>query len=88
MDSDSEIMPTLNFIVGGGSEGGRTASCSEGEMSALYSKQASSFFNKNLTNADNDNSMNVSTKMEISLVNKPETMCKLCNMSKYTYKHQ
>jgi len=35
------------------------------------SKQASSFFNKNLTNADNDNSMNISTKMEMSLVNKP-----------------
>jgi len=34
------------------------------------SKQASSFFNKNLTNAD-DNSMNISTKMEMSLVNKP-----------------
>ena len=35
------------------------------------SKQASSFFNKNLTNADNDNSMNMSTKMEMSEVNKP-----------------
>jgi len=35
------------------------------------SKQASSFFNKNLTNADNDNSMNMSTKMEMSQVNKP-----------------
>jgi len=34
-------------------------------------KQASSFFNKNLTNADNDNSMNISTKMDMSLVNKP-----------------
>jgi len=35
-------------------------------------KQASSFFNKkNLTNADNDNSMNMSTKMEMSQVNKP-----------------
>ena len=33
-------------------------------------KQASSFFNKNLTNADNDNSMNMSTKMEMSQVNK------------------
>ena len=33
--------------------------------------QASSFFNKNLTNADNDNSMNMSTKMEMSQVNKP-----------------
>jgi len=31
-------------------------------------KQASSFFNKNLTNADNDNSMNISTKMDMSLV--------------------
>jgi len=37
----------------------------------LSSKQASSFFNKNLTNADNDNSMNMSTKMEMSQVNKP-----------------
>jgi len=26
---------------------------------------------KNLTNADNDNSMNMSTKMEMSQVNKP-----------------
>ena len=34
-------------------------------------KQASSFFNKNLTNADNDSSMNMSTKMEMSQVNKP-----------------
>ena len=37
----------------------------------MVSKQASSFFNKNLTNADNDNSMNMSTKMEMSQVNKP-----------------
>jgi len=29
-----------------------------------YHKQASSFFNKNLTNADNDNSMNMSTKLK------------------------
>jgi len=36
----------------------------------VASEQASSFFNKNLTNADNDNSMNISTKMEMSLVNK------------------
>jgi len=37
----------------------------------LLNKQASSFFNENLTNADNNNSMNVSTKMDMSLVNKP-----------------
>ena len=29
----------------------------------VSAKQASSFFNKNLTNADNDNSMNISTKI-------------------------
>jgi len=34
------------------------------------SKQAVSLI-KNLTNADNDNSMNMSTKMEMSQVNKP-----------------
>jgi len=33
-------------------------------------KQAVSLM-KNLTNADNDNSMNMSTKMEMSQVNKP-----------------
>ena len=37
----------------------------------LSVKQASSFFIKNLTNADNDNNINISTKMEMSLVNKP-----------------
>ena len=41
------------------------------ELAGISSKQASSFFNKNLTNADNDNSMNMSTKMEMSQVNKP-----------------
>jgi len=41
-------------------------------MKFKLSKQASSFFNKkNLTNADNDNNMNISTKMDMSLVNKP-----------------
>ena len=39
--------------------------------SVITSKQASSFFNNNLTNADNDNSMNMSTRMEMSQVNKP-----------------
>jgi len=34
-------------------------------------KQASSFCDKNLTNAGNDNNMNISTKMDMSLVNKP-----------------
>ena len=48
--------------------------------------QASSFFNKNLTNADNDNSMNISTKMEMSLVNKPAN--NMSTTSKYTYIHQ
>jgi len=37
----------------------------------ILSKQASSFVNKNLTNADNDNNMDMSTKMEMSQVNKP-----------------
>jgi len=37
----------------------------------LSVKQASSFFIKNLTNADNDNNINISTKMEMSLVNEP-----------------
>jgi len=39
--------------------------------SPIVSKQASSFFNNNLTNADNDNNMNISTKMDMSFVNKP-----------------
>ena len=37
----------------------------------IWGEQASSFFNKNLTNADSDNNMNITTKMEMSLVNKP-----------------
>ena len=41
--------------------------------------QASSFFNKNPTNTDNDNSMNISTEMEMSLVNK------LSNLNKFTF---
>jgi len=43
------------------------ADCS---ISVKFCMQASSFFNKNLTNADNDNSMNMSTNMEMSQVNK------------------
>jgi len=39
------------------------------------SKQASSFFNKNLTNADNDSNMNISTKMDMGLVNKGKGKC-------------
>jgi len=41
------------------------------KISYIAMLQASSFFNKNLTNADNDNSMNMSTKMEMSQVNSP-----------------
>jgi len=41
------------------------------QYSTAVNKQASSFFNKNLTNADNDNNMNISAEMEMSLVNKP-----------------
>ena len=36
----------------------------------FYTFKQAVFLNKNLTNADNDNSMNISTKMEMSLVNK------------------
>ena len=54
-------------------------------------KQASSFFNKNLTNADNYNSMNMSTKMEMSQVNKPANNVQTMQYIKIniqTYKHQ
>jgi len=57
----------------------------------LYQYQASSFFNKNLTNADNDNSMNMSTKMEMSQVNKPANNVQTMQYVKIniqTYKHQ
>jgi len=53
-------------------------------------KQASRFFNKNLTNADNDNSMNMSTKMEMSQVNKPANNVQTMQYVKIniqTYKH-
>jgi len=54
--------------------------------------QASSFFNKkNLANADNDNSMNMSTKMEMSEVNKPANNVQTMQYVKIniqTYKHQ
>ena len=56
-----------------------------------YHKQASSFFNKNLTNADNDNSMNMSTKIEMSQVNKPANNVQTMQYVKIniqTYKHQ
>ena len=55
--------------VGTGEAGSAAAPPTFGVLEV--SKQASSFFNKNLTNADNDNSMNLSTKMEISQVNQP-----------------
>ena len=54
------------------------------------SKQAVSLI-KNLTNADNDNSMNMSTKMEMSQVNKPANKVQTMQYVKIniqTYKHQ
>ena len=53
------------------------------------SKQAVSLI-KNLTNADNDNSMNMSTKMEMSQVNKSANMqtMQYVKINIQTYKHQ
>jgi len=59
------------------------------EYQQQASKQAVSLI-KNLTNADNDNSMNMSTKMEMSQVNKSANMqtMQYVKINIQTYKHQ